>query len=128
MKTKLKQFILCALCALNVVISTVPVTTYCATSEGPLSNSEMAGSADVIDKGIEVASTAKEWLVNLATAVAPTALIAGLLILMVTKDSKKVAGILYFLGIVILACIGILLVNGGYVIQTIQDLIGLTFN
>ena len=89
-----------------------------------LATSVVYTKCDVFDTGSTAASNLVGKLTALAEAVFPLVCIIAFLLLMFTRDERKLHAELKIIGIIMLAYAGILLVNNGDLLATVTEVIG----
>lgn len=120
MKKKIKNCIMKLLCI--AMLTTVSVATFVPAYSVPAVEDGSSGGTDVVQQGINALDTATGKLTAVAMSVFPFALIAVFILLMMTHNEKKVAGLLYVAGIIVIATFAIILVNNGTALELIKQL------
>lgn len=130
-----KNLILSSLCvamlAFSIVYNITPAYALdddgVITDTAPSNNASSGTSLIEVEERVEgVLGDFELALVNLSLSIFPIALIILLLSLLLTHDSKKVAIVIKILLVILAATGGILLTHGGFVLNFLKNLIGVT--
>lgn len=119
---KTKNFILSALFAVSATPAFIPAYSF----TGPTSMDDGATSGfdatDVIASGVNALNTLTGKMTAVSLALFPLALILICVILAITHDAKKVAGLIWSLGIICVATFIVILANNGTALELIKQL------
>lgn len=97
--------VMCCATFMQMVWTLIPSIAYCN---------------DLFAEGEALISDAQQTLVNFAMALCPLSLIVIAILSMTTHNEKKLAGLMSFAKIVLVATILILVINSGVVVDTIK--------
>ena len=125
MRKKFKNFILSLFCIALFAVSTAS-TFIPAYSSGPatVEDGTSSGGTDVIANGVNALNTATGKVTVIAMALFPLSVIMLCVVLLVTHDPKKVAGLLWVLAIICVTTLIIILTNNGTTLELIKQLAG----
>ena len=124
MKTVAKNFILTACLAIALIFTFVMVKNALV----PAFASDVHFASDVqsiYDTATQATSEATDFVYGIALAVCPLSLIVVLLLIMISRDSKKVAGLISIAGTICLATGGIILVKSEVAIKIIESIVNM---
>ena len=123
MRKKFKNFILSLFCIALFAASTAS-TFIPAYSSGPatVEDGTSSGGTDVIASGVNALNTLTGKMTAVSLALFPLALILICVILAITHDPKKVAGLIWSLGIICVATFIVILANNGTALELIKQL------
>lgn len=118
MKTVAKNFILTACLAIALIFTFVIV-------KNALVPAFASDVQSIYDTATQATSEATDFVYGIALAVCPLSLIVVLLLIMISRDSKKVAGLISIAGTICLATGGIILVKSGVAIKIIESIVNM---
>lgn len=123
-----KQLLVVTLCALIATTSVVPA--YSTTppdqfGEGPIGGNTAGGSGDISslgDKAVGLINEGTSEMTQLCLALFPLSLLILLALIIFCRNDKKMAGYIYFCGVVCVATLVVLLIDSGSVIELLESL------